>query len=107
MKIKDIVKVVEEVMKAEGATKILVRDKGNCFLVIGDLSESVVVASIAKGEFSNGFIIKVIPSDKIANIPWECRYLEYVPYGLYLIADDIDAIRRELPSKIRKVMKYL
>ncbi len=107
MEISEVVNEVGNILKSIGAERVMVRKEGRCYLLVSKFRNDAVLISIRSGEFFNGFIVKVVPTDKVANIPWECRYLEYVPYGLYLLVSNVSDLRSRLPDKVKRVLSVL
>jgi len=93
--------VAEEVARGEGAGKVIKRINKDCALVIAEFPEDSYIIAVRQGGMTGTVVAKLVPSTKAAEVPWECRYLDYVPHGYYIIFEDQESFRNKLVSKLR------
>ena len=95
--------VAEEVARGEGASKVIKRINKDCALVIAKFPEDSYIIAVRQGGMTSTVVAKLVPSTRVAEVPWECRYLDYVPHGYYIISEDQESFKNKLVSKLRSL----
>ncbi len=102
----DVVKVVKDLMRGLGARRVVVRELADCSIVAGEFPDDVYLASIQKGTFYDGVVIKVVSAARAGIIRWSCEDLEFTPHGLYAITGpEAGEIRSRVLEKLEKLRR--
>ncbi len=97
----------EEVVKGEGAGKVVKRINKDCALIIAEFSEDSYIIALRPGGMTNTIVAKLVPSTKATEVPWECGYLDYVPHGYYIVCENRESFKSKLTSKLRSLRELV
>ena len=100
-------RVIEEVLSSEGASKVVKRVSSDCAVLIAKFPEDSYIIALKRGDMTESIIAKVVPSTKATEVPWECGYLDYVPYGYYAVAENLNELKEKLTSKLRSLRRLV
>lgn len=96
------VTTLKELLIAAGVKKVFVIDENtHGVLLLGVCNDSQYLISISKGTYA--WYSKIVPAHMVLEIYWKCKYILYVPEGLYVFANNVN----ELVSKIIRVIGKL
>ncbi len=97
-----MVEELEESLKLLGATKVKKIKQRECTLLVVEIEGEIYLISLAKGGMTDNYVCKIVPSTKVSN--WSCTDLEYSPYGLYVLANNVNALVSKVVNKLQLLM---
>ncbi len=107
MRLDDVVNAVKEGLRRAGAEKVAVSRGGGCVIVEAPISNDVIVASVAQGSVDGYYVVKLVPASKAAETGLTCVGLEYTPYGLFIISDNLEEITEKVAVKASKLLEWV
>lgn len=107
LRLDDVVNAVKEGLRRAGAEKVAVSRGGGCVIVEAPISNDVIVASVAQGSVDGYYVVKLVPASKAAETGLTCVGLEYTPYGLFIISDNLEEITEKVAVKASKLLEWV
>ena len=107
LRLDDVVNAVKEGLRKAGAERVAVSRGGGCVIVEAPIGGDVIVASVTQGSVNGYYVVKLVPASKAAETGLTCIGLEYTPYGLFIVSNDLNEITEKVAVKTIKLLKWV
>ena len=98
------VEEVKDILRELGMEKVYEIDRWmDCTLYITSFRGMEFIVAVTKGR--NTLYAKIIPAHQIPTSYWSCRYVDYVPSGLYAFGKDVSELCRNIVNKAELLAK--
>ena len=95
---------VKEILLQIGVEKVLIEESSyDCILALTLYKGREVLVAIMQG--GHAVYAKIVPAESTPLQYWKCRYIEYIPMGLYAFAKNLNELADKLRHKMDRIAK--